>query len=135
MFLSGVVLAAGSWAGNVRADAKKQPFDEEKELVKLCKEAYKRCLLAEKHGKLRGFTGEKICLWSRRWLEAELAVSLKKSDRVAAYKAHLKRMQELEKVAKNAKEIDVLSSIDAYHNVKYHRLQAEIWLRQAQSKK
>jgi hypothetical protein len=34
-------------------------------------------------------------LWSRRWLESELARSDKTDDKIAAYSVHLKRVQAL----------------------------------------
>jgi hypothetical protein len=34
--------------------------------------------------------------WSRRWLQAELALCEKKADRIAAHQAHVVRMRELE---------------------------------------
>jgi hypothetical protein len=40
-----------------------------------------------------------LWVWSKRVLEAELAVSTKKAERIAALEAHLKRAVKLEKFA------------------------------------
>src|SRR5207244_6049587 len=39
--------------------------------------------------------------WSRRWLEAELELNDKKSDRLTAYQAHRGRMRELARITRD----------------------------------
>jgi hypothetical protein len=71
--------------------------------------------------------------WSSRWLEAELAIGDKRTDQIAACKAHLKRMRDLEEAAvgkvgpatKPGQRLRLRSEADA---VTYFRVEAEIRL-------
>jgi RNA polymerase sigma factor (sigma-70 family) len=68
--------------------------------------------------------------WSRHWLEAQLALSDNKADRVAAYQAHLDRMREAEKVTKAKFEAGQIA-VSQYGQTTFHRLEAELWLLEA----
>jgi hypothetical protein len=68
--------------------------------------------------------------WSRRWLEAEVALAEKKADRVAAYQAHLDRMKEVERLTHNFARTGQGRAEDAT-GATYFRTEAEIWLIQA----
>jgi hypothetical protein len=73
--------------------------------------------------------------WSQRLLTAELELSDKKADRVAAYEVHLLRMKELEDVFKKAAERAKAGAYAAaYAEAKFHRLEAEIMLERAKGK-
>jgi hypothetical protein len=63
-----------------------------------------------------------------------LELSDKKADRVAAYKAHLQRMKELEDEVK--KEVEGFKGSEGVTDVaesKFHRLEAEIMLERAKA--
>jgi hypothetical protein len=68
--------------------------------------------------------------WSRRWLEAWCAVCDKKEDKVAAYRQHLARMQELERLIQKEYQQQVVSlnQVNASH---YFVVEAEQWLAEA----
>ena len=68
--------------------------------------------------------------WSRRWLEAEKALSDKKEDRLKALTAHWRRMKELEKKVSGYVRVGVAHVADA-RAATYYRTEAEIWLIQA----
>jgi hypothetical protein len=75
---------------------------------------------------------ESICLWSKRWLDAEQALAKKKSEKSSALEDHIARIKMLEEsVAK-------LSKIEASFQrqlamVTFFRLEAEILLAQAKA--
>lgn len=75
---------------------------------------------------------EKVMLWSERWLDAELSLSDKSTDQVAALKAHLDRIRELEKLAESRARSGQGRTSDA-HAANYFRVSAEIRLREATS--
>jgi hypothetical protein len=68
--------------------------------------------------------------WSRRWLEAELAVDKAKNKQIAAHAAHLDRMKGLEAIRQaelkggQAVKFEVAA-------VEYFRIEAEQWLAKA----
>jgi hypothetical protein len=108
------------------------PSKEEKELVKVCKQGFDAVMNEIESG--RSLPDEKVCVWSRRWLHAQLAVTRKPADAITAYKDHLKRTKEVERIAKiQYKEGKI--TIVVYTTAQYYRVQAEIWLAKAQSKK
>jgi hypothetical protein len=77
--------------------------------------------------------GELVYRWSCRWLDAERDLSAAKSDQVAAYRAHLVRMRELEKVALDRYR-ERYSTIDEASAAQFYRLEAEIWLLRAETR-
>jgi hypothetical protein len=80
--------------------------------------------------RIRLLDAQKLSRWAQRLLTAELELSDKKADRVAAYEAHLKRMKEVEDEFK--KEVEGVKGgegvADLAAEVKFHRLEAEIIL-------
>jgi hypothetical protein len=84
--------------------------------------------------RVRVLDAQKLYRWSQRLLTAELELSDKKADRVAAYEAHLKRMKEVEDVIKMEVE-GVKGSEGVADEVegKFHRLEAEIMLERAKA--
>jgi hypothetical protein len=81
---------------------------------------------------LRGHV-EELAKWSRRWLQAELALSEKKADQVAAYQAHLDRMKAAERFARSL----VKTGMEGPHvaaAAEYHRIEAEIELVRAKGR-
>jgi RNA polymerase sigma factor (sigma-70 family) len=69
---------------------------------------------------------------SLRLLEAERELSSKKADQRVALENHLQRMQELEKINRLKIDAGSLAAQDLAE-VKFHRLQAEIWLERMKS--
>ena len=74
---------------------------------------------------------ENLYRWSLRWLDAERQLSDKHDDQVAAFKAHWERMWELEKIIRNVRRSGQ-ATIDEVSATEFYRVEAEIWLLQAQ---
>jgi hypothetical protein len=72
--------------------------------------------------------------WSVKWLKAELTLTDRKAERLKAYKAHLERMQEAEKISKLKYDAGVIAFTQHQQTV-YYRLEAEIWLEEAEKAK
>jgi hypothetical protein len=85
--------------------------------------------------RIRLLDAQKLSRWAQRLLTAELELSDKKADRLAAYEAHLKRMKEVEdefkKEVEGVKGGEGVADLDA--EVKFHRLEAEIMLERAKA--
>jgi RNA polymerase sigma factor (sigma-70 family) len=79
-------------------------------------------------------TLEGLAAWSKRWLEAELALSDKEPDRTAALKAHLGRLWEVERLTVAKSRVGVLGPETA-EAATYYRVEAEIWLFRATGKR
>ncbi len=77
--------------------------------------------------------GAEPCEWSKRWLEAEMALNDKKADRIAALTDHLKRVSEVERVAAGLARTGQLRLADA-DAATYYRVDAEIRLFEATGK-
>lgn len=78
---------------------------------------------------------EDLYRWSRRWLEAQLDTSDKKTDQVAAYSAHVERMKWLEKFIKGLFEVGAKDAFRAdVTATEFYRLEAENWLAQVKAK-
>jgi len=126
--LAGTSRICGVGTGK-RTDA---PSKEEKELVKVCKQGFDAVMNEIQSG--RRIPDEKVCIWSRRWLQAQLAITRKPADAITAYKDHLNRTKEVEGIAKiQYKEGKI--TILVVTTAQFYRVQAEIWLAKAQSKK
>jgi hypothetical protein len=72
--------------------------------------------------------------WSVTWLNAQLRLCEKAPERVAAYKAHLERMKDAEKISQTRFDTGHIAKTDLYPNV-YYRIEAEIWLDDARAMK
>jgi hypothetical protein len=77
--------------------------------------------------------GDAQCAWSKRWLEAEMALSEKKAVRTAALKAHLERLWVVERLAVAKLRAGVVGP-EAANAATYYRVEAEIWLFEATGK-
>jgi hypothetical protein len=75
-----------------------------------------------------------IYLWAQRLLTAELELGDKKAHRLAAYKAHLLRMREVEDFYKKGVKENEEKSNPYSAEAKFHRLNAEIMLERAKAK-
>jgi hypothetical protein len=70
--------------------------------------------------------------WSCRWLDAERQVSAKHPDQVAAFRAHLNRMRELESVIAKALR-ERLDNVDELQATAYYVAEATEWLARAKA--
>jgi hypothetical protein len=89
--------------------------------------------LAKNYIESRPPLGELLYRWSCRWLEAERDISTRQEDVLAAYRAHLNRMRELERVARDRfrnRFVPVEESTAA----QFYRAEAEIWLERAKNR-
>jgi hypothetical protein len=135
MFAIGLILAlAGpvNAVGSGKNEPAKNPTELEKALLKAARETYEFMQQEVDVGKR--LPTEDMCWWSHRWLEAQLAVTSKQPDRLAAYKAHEERLKPIEKFMKTAFDAGKISRRD-YMAVKYFHIQAKIWLAREQAKK
>ena len=74
-----------------------------------------------------------ISTWSKRLLEAELALCEKKAERLAAHERHLKYMKQFEDRVTEMYKVgrySILSVTEA----RYGRLEAELWLAEAKTR-
>jgi hypothetical protein len=69
--------------------------------------------------------------WSRRWLEAERELTNGKAEQVGVCKAHLERMREMERIERELRR-SRLNPVNELTAAEYYRVEAEIWLVQAQ---
>jgi hypothetical protein len=84
--------------------------------------------------RIRVLDAQKLFRWAERLLTAELELSDKKADRVAAYEAHLQRFKELEDEFK--REVAGLEGSEGIADVaegRFYRLEAEIMLERAKA--
>lgn len=72
-------------------------------------------------------SNEYLYLWSRRWLDAERAVSRTAAERRDAAAGHLKRMQPLDDLAKRRVKVGDLS-VAELPETEFYRVEAELWL-------
>jgi hypothetical protein len=69
--------------------------------------------------------------WSRRWMEAEREMSTKEADQLAALKAHLARMEDMEKLVGGMVKAGVARTPADESMGTYYRLEAEDLLARA----
>ncbi len=70
---------------------------------------------------------DRLAAWSERWLDADLALSGKPAERIAALRAHLERTREIEKLAGHRAKIGQGREADM-HATAWYRINAEIRL-------
>jgi hypothetical protein len=80
-----------------------------------------------------GDNSEFLYRWSRRWLEAELAVDKAKNKQIAAYAAHLDRMKGLETKRQSELEVGQVGRFEVAVAV-FFRIEAEQWLNEAKGR-
>src|SRR5262249_55474978 len=86
------------------------------------------------HHRERRAPEEALYRWSVRWLDAERQLSDKQADQVAACKAHLERMRELERLLEGLRRSGTIT-VDEASAAEFYRVEAEIWLTQAKDDK
>jgi hypothetical protein len=73
---------------------------------------------------------EGICLWSKRWLNAEQALAKKKSEKISALENHLARIKMVEETVAKLSKVEA-SQIRQLAMVTFFRLEAEVLLAEA----
>jgi outer membrane protein TolC len=88
----------------------------------LARSQYDRTVASYQAGREIG--PDALSVWSRRWMEAEVELAGRKSDRVAAAEAHADRMRVLKDLARARYQAGVAGS-DDMAEAQYHYLEAE----------
>ena len=125
--LASLMLANGSADGSDSTDAN-VPSALLKARLDAARKTYE--WLAKNYIESRPPIGELLYRWSCRWLDAEREMSDKQEDRVAAYKAHLRRMRELERVARDRFRNHYVP-VEEDTAAQFYRAEAEVWLERA----
>jgi hypothetical protein len=122
--LAVLALANGSAGGSDSTDADVSPA-----LLKARLDAARKTYewVAKNYIESRPPLGELLYRWSCRWLDAEREVSSRKEDRIAAYQAHLRRMRDLERVARDRFRNHFVP-VEEDTAAQFYRAEAEIWL-------
>jgi hypothetical protein len=81
---------------------------------------------------LPGVKPEDLYIWSVRWLNAQRDLSTKKEDQLAALNEHLRRTQELGRIAAALTKAGQGSPLDTAA-AEYYLREAELWLAQAKA--
>jgi hypothetical protein len=125
--LATLVLAEGSANGSDSTDANVSPA-----LLKARLDAARKTYewLAKNYIESRPPLGELLYRWSCRWLDAEREMSDRQEDRVVACRAHLRRMRELERVARDRFRNHFVP-VEEDTAAQFYRAEAEIWLERA----
>jgi hypothetical protein len=129
--LLGVGIAFGlMWLGLLRADPESATVTERLARAKV--EAARRTYEVIWQNNKEGFVPfvELAYRWSRRWLEAEVAVHTKKPQQLAAYQAHGDRMRELARITRERYR-NHITTIDEVSATDFYRAEADLWLEQA----
>ena len=125
--LAGLVLANSPAGGSDSTDANVSPA-----LLKARLDAARKTYewLAKNYIESRPPLGELLYRWSCRWLDAEREMSGRQEDRIAAYRAHLRRMRDLERVARDRFR-NRFVPVEEDTAAQFYRAEAEIWLERA----
>lgn len=88
-----------------------------------------RSIFQEEMQRLQGAEAlpQRVAEWSERWLDAELALSLARADRLKALEAHVERTKQVEKMADAYAKTGQGRQADA-SVARYYRADAEIRL-------
>ncbi len=130
----GLVLVPSGLSAAPEPPGPKVPAQPAKERVDAARKAFEGYWRMLRHG-TGGTRGdpETIYVWSRRWMEAQQALSNDKAATRAAVHAHLDRMKELEKVFASLARAQQGTQADADAG-RYYRAEAEVWLSQVKGK-
>jgi RNA polymerase sigma factor (sigma-70 family) len=102
-----------------------------RERVRHAREGLRLAAPPEKRGH-HSFSDGKIYLWSLRVAEAERDASANPADQIAAFQAHLDRMKDFEKEAKEMLDQGMISNLE-YLDVQFRREEAEDLLAHAKA--
>lgn len=131
LMLPGVILVGIGVAASAPADLE-NPRSLAKQRLQVAQEANNAIKTMRKNRE--NASAEQVYRWSRRLMEAEMEMSEKKADQIAAVNAYLLRMKEIEKLAKEGYqqgEVGYLELVDA----KWYVLEAESLLSRAKAEK
>ncbi len=109
-----------------------------KDCIGLAKKGYEAAVESlqqtQRHGNDLVLIGqpEDVYGWSLRWLQAERAMSPKKSDQLAALQAHLQRMTELKKVVEALARVMLPNT--AKLEAEWYLMEARLWFEQERAK-
>ncbi|MHC5543906.1 hypothetical protein ACYOEI_37235, partial [Singulisphaera rosea] len=101
--------------------------------LKLAQKAIEAVRVNIDRGNINPASRDPIVIWSRRRMEARLALSTSKTARLAAIEEHVEEMKRLETILdqlSKVDEVEPLSIMDA----RYRRLEAEDLLEQEKAK-
>ena len=124
-FVVSILLVASSSA---LADSQPTPLQIPKQLLERRLEMARK-VFEQDRIRLKGAAGfpSELSAWSERWLDAELALAERPSDRVKPLRDHLDRIRDIERVAIDFAGTGQGRRADA-DAATYYRLQAEIRL-------
>ena len=128
--LPGVILVGLGVAASAPADPE-NPRSLAEQRLKVAQEA-NDMIEAMRKALESGASSEQVRRWSRRLMEAEMGMSEKKADQIAAINAYLSKMKELEKSTKELYtdlEMGYVELLDA----KWYVLESESLLSQAKA--
>ena len=124
-------LAGSLWAATARSAS---PEDTVTKAAKVRLEVARKGLAeAEKVAPGMVKDSAAIWVWSGRVLQAELALSTTKSERIAALEAHFRRAVKLEEIAEHEYRQGRLRSLDLLQAI-YRRYDVEVQLAQEKTK-
>jgi hypothetical protein len=101
-----------------------------KALLEAARAAYEGYIKRRQNDVSQPSNPEYLYRWSRRWMEAELALGKDKTTRSSAYTAHLERMRKLEEFQEKRVQAGLASKFEL-PAVKFYRIEAEEWLAEA----
>jgi hypothetical protein len=129
----GLVLAGQALAPTAAQEAKKEPKAPPWELAKAKVEAARKACQAVALEYVAGKASMEQChQWSRRWADAQREVSSKRTNLLEALEAHVMRMEELEKAARD-KFDKQRAQVSEVYAAEYHRIEAELALSRAKN--
>lgn len=126
----GLVLSSWLWAAQEQPPPKVSA-ELAKAKVEAAKRTYDYSVRDNKEG--RFLSVEMVYRWSRRWLEAEREYNNKPAARVAAYRDHLERMRDLEKITRERFRARFIQ-IEEVTATEFYKVEAQIWLAEAEPK-
>jgi hypothetical protein len=128
----GLVIVAATWLRAAPPEAPAKPLDA---LLRAKVDAARRTYEVVWQNNREGIIpfAELAYRWSRRWLEAELELSDKKADHVAAWQAHRDRMRQLARITRDRYRNRV-STVEEATGTDFYIAEAEVWLEQAAKK-
>ena len=131
LLLAPVALLSGALALSAPDDGGPSPEPAAKERLELARQTFELLATDFRDGRLDD--ADRLALWSRRILDAKLAMGDAKDDRIAGYRAHLGRMRDLQEIAKamfaagQASQANVLA-------LRYHQSEAREWVAAEEAK-
>jgi hypothetical protein len=143
--LAPVVLLIVNASGDVPVAAQDKPAarkgdgaERQKALLEVSRKGYEEAMDTYRQTQRSGqsikpwVNVDQVYTWSVRWLRTD-TVGRNKNNNVAAFEAHLRRMQRLEKVAKELRDAELVIRVEPL-SAEFYRLEAEGWLADEKAK-